>query len=240
MEHRKWLAVSVAFNVIGVGVALWGVAKLGGWRFTAHRLHTIQSWPGVTQRQSQLELLPIDSGAVVMLGDSHVSHGEWASWLPTRSLLNRGISSTAVAHVAAFAKTIPLQNASAIVLQLGTNDLLFLDAARALDGYQDFVEELQARTGVEAIVLCTVPGVNNDVRWTGIDSDAAAAFNVGLRELARARGWRLCDVARALGSEGGQLPAHLTDDGVHLRGEGYRLWAEALAGDLPRGTMLGD
>ena len=238
MSLRKWLALSLALNVLGLACGAYAVKRMGGWRYMAHRLHTIHAWPGITQRQSQLELLPIDYGTTVLLGDSHLAHGEWHDWLPDERLLNRGVSAMAVKHVRAFAKKLPLHRASAVVVQAGTNDLLFVDAGAALAGYEAFVDELIADASGAALVLCTVPGVNNEVRWTGIDPAEVVRYNDGVRDLAAKRGLGLCDLARTLGSVDGVLPAYLTDDGVHLRGEGYQIWASTLREALPGGTTL--
>ena len=238
MSLRKWLALSIALNVLGLVFGAYAVKRMGGWRYMAHRLHTIDAWPGITQRQSQLELLPIDYGTVVLLGDSHLAHGEWHDWLPQEKLLNRGVSAMAVKHVRAFARTLPLHRASTVVVQAGTNDLLFIDAEQALEGYAAFVDELLEDASGAELVLCTLPGVNNEVRWTGIDPAEVVRYNAGVRAIAAKRGLGVCDLARTLGSLDGVLPAHLTDDGVHLRGEGYQIWVSTLREALPGGTTL--
>ena len=215
------------------------VGKLGGWRYLAHRLHTLDAWPTYTQRVSQLELLPPAGSGLLFLGDSHVAYGEWAEWLPDRVVYNRGVPAEATARLHAssyFRKTVGLAT-DTIVLQVGTNDLLF--GERPERAYLALVEALEQRGDV--VVVCTLPGVNNEVRWTGVDPGDVAEFNVFLREeVGRRPRVVVVDLARDLGTVDGVLPAHLTDDGVHLRGEGYRVWVTALEAALSGGTTLAD
>lgn len=233
MSYRRRYYAALGVIACGLLVAAWGVRRLGGWRYTAHRLHTQSAWPTYTQRASLLALLPpVDSGDVVLLGDSHVAYGEWGELLSaTRPVRNRGIPGEGVEGLAAFAKTIPLERASAVVVQVGTNDLLFHSPDWLLGRYRAFAGRLARRLVGGAstdLYVCTLPGVNNEVRWTGIDPADVAEVNAALRAFGGEPGVRVVDLAAALGTAGGVLPAGLTDDGVHLRGDGYLRWAEAL------------
>lgn len=239
MGVRKWLALSLGLNAVALVLAIWAVGKLGGWRYLAHRLHTTDAWPTYMQRVSQLELLPPAGAGLLFLGDSHVAYGAWDEWLPRRAVYNRGVPAEATARLLASSylrKTLGAAT-DTVVLQVGTNDLLF--GHRPVEAYAALVDTLVG----EGIVVyaCTLPGVNNRVRWTGIDPGEVVAFNEYLRGLgSRHPRVTVVDLATALETEAGVLPAHLTDDGVHLRGDGYRVWVRALEGGFSRGTMLAD
>ena len=239
---RTWLLVSVGLNLIAAGSAVWAVHRLGGWRFTAHRLHTLAPWPTMTQRTSQLELLPIAAGDVVMLGDSHVAYGEWSEWLGGTPVQNRGIPGATVPHVTAFAKTLDLRATRTTVLQVGTNDLLFGAPHHIVVGYDSLVDQLlsQMQAGLDTrVIVCTLPGVNDGVRWTGLGAHHVVELNEGIRALAKRHPQvEVLDLAAELGSDAGVLPGGLTDDGVHLRGEGYQKWVTALRSRLRRGTTF--
>lgn len=194
----------------------------------------------MTQRQSQLDLLPIPGGAVVLLGDSHLAYGAWDEWLPGLTVVNRGVPGAAIVHVSAFAKTLSLDDAAAVVLQVGTNDLLFEDARQTLLAYRTLVRELRVAAPGARLIVCTLPGVNNEVRWTGLAPEDVAEVNDGLRVLAKAEGLGLVDVADAFDATGGVLPEHLTDDGVHLRGEGYQVWVRRMRPLLTGGTTFAE
>lgn len=221
--YRVGFFAAALLVVVGLAAAAWGVRRLGGWRYTAHRLVTEAAWPTYTQRRSQLEALPpLRPGDLVLLGDSHVAYGQWDELLPGVPVRNRGISGEGIEGLRAFAKTLNLDSSHAVVLEIGTNDLLFHEPEWLLARYDSAVAELRGRGA--RVWACTLPGVNGEVRWTGIDAAAVARVNAALRE----RAPRLVDLAAALDTERGVLPAELTDDGVHLRGEGYLRWARAL------------
>ncbi len=258
----------------GVCLGVWGLNRLGGWRFTLHRLHTESAWPTFTQRMSQLERLPLGPRGLVFLGDSHVAYAEWSELLPMQKTYNRGVPGAGIEDVRAFAKTIDLSVAEAVILQIGTNDVLFHDVEEVERRYSLLLDELQvqlssaasAKTAIGAgngdfagqidsnlspldsafantrqparLIVCTLPGVNNDVRWTGIHAVKVHAINEFLRKQAAQRGLPLCDVAALLESHKAVLPPRFSNDGVHLRGEAYARWAQRIAEYLVPGTTF--
>lgn len=231
MKYRTLFFIALALIVVGMGMGFLAIQKLGGWKYTAHRLHTLEAWPTYTQRLSQLELLPIDSASVVFLGDSHAAFGEWHEWLPNITIANKGIPGEGIQGLCAFAKTNDLSEAALIVVQIGTNDLLFHDPDAVKRLYQKMVEQLSQLN--RPVVYCTLPGVNNDVRWTGIDACAVASLNTYILSL-RDSGHHILDLAAALNTASGVLPKGLTDDGVHLRGAGYRAWTAEILHHINR------
>lgn len=212
-------------------LAFLAVQKLGGWKYTAHRLYTLEAWPMYTQRLSQLDLLPIDSAAVVLLGDSHVAFGEWSEWLPNTTIANRGIPGEGIEGLLAFAKTQRLEGASAVFVQIGTNDLLFHEADEVVAMYQALINEFSELR--IPVVYCTLPGVNNHVRWTGIDAEDVDEVNTYISSQ-KENGKEILDLAATLETQFGVLPEGQTDDGVHLKGSGYRAWATEIMHHINR------
>ena len=239
MARSKRFNASLTLNALALAAGFWAVQKLGGPRYLAHRLHTLDAWPTYTQRVSQLELLPAAGSGLLFLGDSHVAYGEWGEWLPTHRTYNRGVPAEATDRLyraSYFRKTVGHATDTA-VLQVGTNDLLF-----GREPAREYLELVDALGRVcDVTYVCTLPGVNNEVRWTGIGAADVAAFNEFIRSRVSERPEvAVVDLAAALGTRDGILPAHLTDDGVHLRGEGYRIWVRELERAMARGTTLAD
>ena len=226
-------ARAVNFVLLGLVAMLlaggfYGVDRLGGWRYLAHRLHTIEAWPTYTQRVSQLELFAIPRAGIVLLGDSHIAYGEWHEWLAQHRIYNRGVPAEGSERLlsADYFQHLVEANADTFLLQVGTNDLLF--DSDLPDAYTKLVTKITSDSA-HVLLLCTLPGVNNEVRWTGIDEADVAQANARIRALSSEyRNVVLLDVAAALGTVEGKLPASLTDDGVHLRGEGYSIWSKLI------------
>lgn len=227
MNYKAGFWIALSLVVIGIFAAVLAVNKLGGWRYTAHRLHTLEAWPMYTQRLSQLEMLPIDSASTLFLGDSHVAFGQWQELLPMYKIYNRGIPGEGIEGLSAFAKTLPLSTTKLIIIQIGTNDLLFHKPEYVLEKLQKSLNEVFLSNYVN-VLLCTIPGVNNEVRWTGIEPQNIVDLNEGIRSFPVTDRLKIYDLATKLGSQSGVLPAALTHDGVHLTGPGYKLWAEGL------------
>jgi len=226
MKYRSLFFVSIAILLAGTCAGFFAIKKLGGWRYTAHRLHTLEAWPTYTQRLSQLKLLPIQSGDVVFIGDSHIAFGEWQEWFPDLPVANRGIPGEGIKGLQAFAKTLDLSKASTIVVQIGTNDLLFHKPEVVISYYRELVAQLDAQTNSQ-MLYCTLPGINNEVRWTGIDEHDVDLLNDFVLSLGKSK-HKVLNLARSLKTKGGVLPKGLTDDGVHLRGDGYYQWKQEI------------
>ena len=236
-----WRSLAMAAGAALIGTLVLGayaVHRLGGPRYTAHRLYTISAWPAYTQRESQLDVLPKPTASsVVLLGDSHVAYGQWDELLPGCRVSNRGVPGEGIDGVASnFERLVP-SPPLALVLQVGTNDLLFHDPQEALRRYEALLQGALGKYH-DRLYVCTLPGVSNEVRWTGIEADDVAQLNAGLLALATRLGVQVLDLGAALGSVEGRLPSSLSDDGVHLRGSGYLAWAKLLAEHLPCGTTF--
>jgi lysophospholipase L1-like esterase len=230
--YQRAFYVALTVIVIGVLLGFWAVNRLGGWRYSFNRLYTQSAWPNYTQRMSQLELLKLDSAQLVLLGDSHIAHGEWHEWLHPLQVANRGIPGEGIEGLLAFAKTLPLDTSMLLVVQIGTNDLLFHQPEEVTRRYRTLINYLNER-GL-SVYYTTLPGVNNAVRKTGLAADKVAEINTWLRTQAASGKIQLVDLAAALGTVEGLLPADLTDDGVHLRGAGYQRWTSALRDNIKR------
>lgn len=231
MPYRKLFFAAVILLLGGVCAGLFAINKLGGWKYTAHRLHTLEAWPTYTQRLSQLEMLPIDSGDVVFIGDSHIAFGEWQDWLAETPIANRGIPGEGIEGLRAFAKTQDLKMARMLVVQIGTNDLLFHEVGEVITYYEELIDQLN-QLGIP-VIYCTLPGVNNEVRWTGIKAKDVEVLNDFIRSISGKTN-EILDLSKVLGTDKGVLPEGLTDDGVHLRGEGYRMWKSEIDRNLNR------
>jgi lysophospholipase L1-like esterase len=180
-------------------------------------------------RASQLELLPLEAGDLVLLGASLVEHGEWSELLPEHRSRNRGVAGDKVADV--LARLDPLLEAGprAAFVMVGLNDVL---SGRSADEIEDDHRRLARRfaeqaPGTRLVLMNLLP-----VRREGQDGVAANAaidvVNAGLARVAQEQGCELLDLAPPFRDDDGQLRADLTVDGIHLTGPGYLLWRDLL------------
>jgi len=167
--------------------------------------------------------------STVMIGDSLTDGAEWKEMFPGTAVVNRGVDGDTTAGVLRRMDGITSARAKKAFIMIGINDF---KEGRTVDAvFQDYrtivsrLEEGGMKVFVQSTLLCNEPKGG----WI-----SCAAIQGRIRELNR----RLAGLASAkvayidinaglTGPEG--LRPDLTYDGVHLNGEGYRIWRDAIS-----------
>jgi len=167
---------------------------------------------------------------VVMIGDSLTDAAEWREMFPQLSIVNRGIDNDTTDGVLERLDDIAAARPRLAFVMIGVND--FSNAHAGVDGvlsnYRAIVARLQ-RAGIKVVIESTLPCNETLGKWK-----SCKAINGKIRKLdGQLAKLASADVAYA------DLAALLTDahgvkkaftyDGVHLNGEGYRIWRDAIA-----------
>jgi lysophospholipase L1-like esterase len=179
---------------------------------------------------------PVD---VVMLGDSLTDGAEWREMFPRQDIVNRGIESDTTDGVLARLDDILAVRPRVAFVMIGIND--FADAHRTVeavfDNYRSIVSRLD-RGGVKVFVQSTLPCNEAKGAWKSCSSvnGQVRQLNARLATLASAR-VTFIDLTLVLAADGG-LRSELTYDGVHLNGQGYRRWRDAIASFMPARNKL--
>ena len=226
------MRLSLALNILLLASLLFLLHRLGGWRYALYRFRHDEA--GLYEHRRQLfERLPAEPGAVVFLGDSQVQGCEWrelCGGLTAAPVLNRGIAADHVAGVQARLGEVLRHRPREILLQVGVNDLLFgKSAAEIAAGYRAIVERVRRESPGTRLVVHGVLPVNNGVKRVGIGNDAVRALNRELADVARQYELAYIDLHPALSDAEGNLASRFTSDGIHLNGDGYEQWRQALA-----------
>jgi len=171
---------------------------------------------------------------VVMIGDSLTDGGEWAEMFPEQDIVNRGIDSDTTHGVLARLDTILRLEPKRAFLMIGINDFAeqHRSVASVFARYRTLVRRLN-EAGVHVVVQSTLPCNEAKAGWKSCASlnPQIAQLDTRLATLA-SDDVTFVDLRPALAGKGG-LKKELTYDGVHLNGEGYRLWKEAIAPHMP-------
>ncbi len=240
MPTSLLLVASLTLNAVLVGAAAAFVASRGGVGYLRARLSPkvpaaitdTQMSAHWRSRVSMHALTPIAPGDVVLLGDSLTEWADWVALLGDASLRNRGIAGDTVEGVQRRLDPIIAARPRMIVLMIGINDLLNSATPQAvLAGLRVLIARIRAEApATRLLVLSLLPvephaiGVRHNPR--------VAAVNSGLAPIAREAGAEWLDLWPLLGGDAG-LDRRYTYDGLHLNGEGYGVWAEALRPHLP-------
>jgi lysophospholipase L1-like esterase len=216
---RRWtliaLAVSVLINVVGVALYLLRPTK-----------DTPRSDVYGHDREDMFEELARGSADVVMLGDSLTDRGEWTELLARERVVNRGVAGDTIADARARLAPIKALRARTIVVMLGINDLLEgRSVAACADDYRRLLADLAAFEPPPRIVVQSVLPVGAKVP---LSNQTIRELNDQLRTLCVAPHCEFLDVFSVLAGPDGALPPALSSDGVHLDGDAYVRWADAL------------
>ena len=167
--------------------------------------------------------------STVMIGDSLTDGAEWKEMFPGVAVVNRGVDGDTTAGVLHRMDAITSTRARKAFVMIGINDF---KEGRTVDAvfndYRGIVSRLNEggmKVFVQATVMC------NEAKAGWISCTAIQGrireLNGRLAGLASAR-VTFIDINAGLAGAGGLKP-ELTHDGVHLNGEGYRIWRDEIS-----------
>lgn len=228
---------SIALNVvfmIGAGLAM---GRLGGIRPAWSRLAHREVPALYRHRISLFEQLPAQKNAVVFLGDSQTEQAEWHELCNTTAwvALNRGIAGDHVSGVLSRLDEAMRHQPRMVFLQIGINDLLFGAHPEAVaDQYELLVQRIRsANPGTQLVIQSLLP-VNETFRYLSTDNRRITTLNENLQRIAERHALPYVDLYTPLADARGRLGAGYTTDGVHLNGDGYRIWMQTIMPFMPK------
>ena len=178
------------------------------------------------QRRSLFEKLPVTSKDIVFLGNSITDGGEWNELLANPRVKNRGISGDRSSWMLDRLDPIVGGQPRKLFLLIGTNDLAAgTPAAEVVANVRKIVERFQSESPRTKLYVQSVFPVNDSFKKYAAkhgrhDADIVAV-NKGLQALCAEKGIVYIDLWTLLADKNGKLRADLTNDGLHLMGEGY-------------------
>jgi lysophospholipase L1-like esterase len=188
--------------------------------------------PYYARRATLFDQLPIGKKDIVMLGNSLTDGCEFNELLGNRHIKNRGIVGDIVQGLIDRIGPIIKGQPSKLFIMSGVNDIshdVSADSiARAIEKLIVMVKQGSPRT---KIYLQSLSPFNNEVReWKllkGRDHVVVEA-NLLLEQVARRQGVTWINLYPLFADENGHLRADLTNDGLHLMGQGYLIWRDAI------------
>lgn len=167
---------------------------------------------------------------VVMIGDSLTDAAEWREMFPQLAIVNRGIDNDTTDGVLARLDDITAAGPRLAFVMIGVND--FSNPHAGVDGvlanYRAIVAKLQ-RAGIKVVIESTLPCNETLGTWKSCKTINARIRQLDGQLAKLASGdVAYADLAALLADKHG-LKREFTYDGVHLNGEGYRVWRDAIA-----------
>ncbi len=188
------------------------------------------------QKTTLYDILPISSKDIVFLGNSITDGGEWSELFNNRHVKNRGISGDRSAWLLERLDSIIAGHPKKVFLMIGINDLAAGVSPREVyDNIMKLVERFQNESPWTKLYIQSVLPVNGRSFTTFKSHYKVKEQIVELNTLLRG----FCggnvedrvaylDVYAELVDSNGDLNAAYTNDGLHLLGEGYTIWRDAI------------
>ncbi len=185
------------------------------------------------QRVTLFDLLPVEPGDIVFLGNSITDGGEFCELFDNPAIKNRGISSDVISGVKERLHQVTDNHPSKIFLLIGINDVSHnLSVNQLATAYEDLVKTIRKDSPESRLYIQSIMPINNDFgRYKNLKGKEGVitALNKRLQEIAKENGAIYVDLWPALADKKtGKLRREFTNDGLHLLGKGYDAWAEAI------------
>jgi lysophospholipase L1-like esterase len=184
------------------------------------------------QKRTLFEKLPITTKDIVFLGNSITDGGEWAEIFGMKNIKNRGISADRAVWLADRLDPIVNGQPKKLFLLIGTNDLsagISIDEiVDAIDGVVGRFQNESPKTKLYLQSVFPVDVTKERYAKAQDRNEQIVELNSRIAELAAERGATYIDIHSALKDSAGNLSEELSNDGLHLMGEGYMVWKEIL------------
>ncbi|TAN43468.1 MAG: GDSL family lipase [Nitrospirae bacterium] len=171
---------------------------------------------------------------LLFIGDSLIEFFDWAGRFPKDIVYNLGVAGETVEGLHRRLERI-FRSAAAVgtvLIMSGINNLA-MDDRDFVPTYRYIVRELSGHyPSARIFVQSLLP-----VLYLGIANDDITGVNRLLKEMAAAEGAFYADIhSLFLGESGDPAQDLLSEDGVHLSDEGYRVWADEVERLIRRTT----
>jgi lysophospholipase L1-like esterase len=226
---KRNLFISISLNVFFLVLSVLWIANRGGVDYVKIKLglqkeEEFNNYYRI--KESIFEAFPINKYDNVFVGNSLTDYAPWDELFLGISIKNRGIATDDIRGVQHRIDGIIKGQPKSIFLMLGTNDLEYIqDLDSILNSYKNLVEHIATQTPATQLFLQSVlPTKGIELR----KNKDIIALNAGIKKIATDYNLVYINIFDLLRDEKNELRSDLTIDGLHLNGEGYKIWAEAV------------
>ncbi len=184
-------------------------------------------------RDKQYNIMPIDSSSICFLGNSLTQFFDFAEFFKDIRIKNRGIAGDHTFGVLNRLDAIIQMHPSKIFIEIGINDLqMGIPQDSVVLNYKAIIKKLRRecpQTQVYIQSILPTQSYNKEMPsfTTKKINEGIKLLNAFLKKECQLSGITFIDLY-PLFLENGYLKASYTVDGVHLSGEGYLVWMNAL------------
>ncbi|MGL4851743.1 MAG: GDSL-type esterase/lipase family protein [Phocaeicola sp.] len=182
------------------------------------------------QRATLFETLPITSKDIVFVGNSITDGGEWCELLNNKHVKNRGISGDVSMGVYDRLEAIIQGKPKKIFILIGVNDLprktAIEEIANNINRVIEKIKEQSPKTKIHLQSVLPMSDEKNMFQGHTERLGEVASLNALLKKVAEKEAITYIDLySKFINPETGKMDLRYTNDGLHLLGAGYQLWA---------------
>jgi lysophospholipase L1-like esterase len=217
---KTLIIISVSINLLVVLVAI------GAWTIKDQLLWGMV-WAHAERQRTQFDLLTGQDVDVVFYGDSLTEGGRWDEYFPNVKIANRGISGDITEDLINRLDQVVGLKPEKLFLMVGVNDV-----NRGIEGsvtklnYKRLFDSITLKLPSTNVYVQSILPVND--KWFMADNPALLDLNSELERLSGEYGYTYVNLHESFVTDHGKLRDDLSNDGIHLLGEGYFLWKGAI------------
>jgi len=177
-------------------------------------------------KRSFFESLPNDTNEIIFLGNSITEMCAWNELFGMENIKNRGISGDVVNGVIDRLEEVVSARPKKIFLMIGTNDLARKSSIdQILADYDKLVSLIIEKTPKTQLYLQSILPTKNQTNRNNHD---IIEINKGIVALAQKYSLTYINLHELFITSENELNMNYSFDGLHLNGQGYLLWKEAV------------
>lgn len=184
------------------------------------------------QRLTHFKTLPKTSNDIIFLGNSITDGAEWSELFGDSHIKNRGISGDITTGVIARLNEVADRKPAKVFLLIGVNDLSRnVTPDSVVKNILFIAAYLHQQSPATQLYVQSILPVNSIYNKFGGHTNKAAQINTvntALQQAAKVNNYTFIDIHTAFCNPDGKMQPSLTNDGLHLKGEGYLLWKHLL------------
>jgi len=183
-------------------------------------------------KKSVYESLPNSDDEIIFLGNSITAGGLWSEMFNDIRIKNRGISGDVTEGILFRIGEVTESHPSKIFLMIGVNDLskeITVDSVFV--NYEKILDYILLQSPHTKIYVQSILPVNDKFNYFKNHTNKGGSIvllNDKIEKLAIIKGQVFIDLFKYFSNKEGKLKEEYTFDGLHLNGEGYKLWKSCL------------
>lgn len=229
---KSLLVISLLLNIILIGVGSVGVSKIGGIEFIKKQMQPAPSGKGTSDyyftKKSIFDQSDVKNVSKIFIGDSITDYGEFQEYFPNEVVLNRGIRNDVSKGVLNRIEEVVNRNPKEAYLMIGVNDIRYSKGSKNFEKHITAIVKSFEGENSKLFIQSILP-VNNELFGNEVSNKKVKQFNGVLQRIAEENGIEYIDLHSIFMDKNGQLDEKFTIDGIHLNGEGYKIWMDALS-----------